>query len=161
MSPGCYSIEGACRWREDARRVGQRVCLTNGCFDLLHAGHVQLLHEARVSADALVVALNSDASVRRLKGAGRPYVPALERAELLCALESVDQVVIFEEDTPLKTILMLRPELLVKGADWARDQIVGAKEIESWGGKLLRVPLRPGLSSSALVARVRERCRGE
>ncbi len=141
----------------EMRRLGRRVSFTNGCFDILHAGHVRLLAEARAQADALVVAVNDDPSVRRLKGPTRPLVPAEERAELLMALESVDRVVLFGEDTPLETILALRPDVLVKGADWRADAIVGAREVESWGGRVHRVELREGVSTSNIVERVRAR----
>jgi D-beta-D-heptose 7-phosphate kinase/D-beta-D-heptose 1-phosphate adenosyltransferase len=138
-------------WRER----GLRVAFTNGCFDLLHAGHLSLLEQARAAADVLVVAINSDASVRRLKGAGRPTVPEMERAEVLRALESVDRVTIYEEDTPLRAIEALLPDVLVKGADWALERIVGRAEVEAAGGVVLRVPLLPGLSTTELLARVR------
>ena len=154
---GASALDELRSWRETLRRQGRRVCLTNGCFDLLHAGHVQLLTAARATADALVVALNSDASVRRLKGPSRPLVPEQERAELLAALESVDRVVLFEQDTPLEVILALRPEVLAKGADWAVDKIVGAAEVQQWGGRVERISLVEGLSTSAIIERVRSR----
>ncbi len=157
MNVSSYTLELARRWRDDLRLEGCRIALTNGCFDLLHAGHIQVLVEARRAADALVVAVNSDASVRRLKGSPRPFVPENERAELLAALEPVDAVVIFDEDTPLETILALEPEILVKGGDWAEHEIVGARELQSWGGELLRVALREGLSTTSLAERIRQR----
>ena len=138
-------------WRESA----QPVVLTNGCFDLLHPGHIALLEAARQEGDVLVVALNSDGSVRGLKGEGRPHVPQAERAETLLALEAVDRVVIYEEPTPLETILRLRPDVLVKGADWAPDKIVGGPEVEGWGGRVVRVSLLPDRSTSTLVERIR------
>lgn len=141
--------------RERWRARGLRVALTNGCFDLLHRGHVTLLVEARSRADRLVVAINDDASVARLKGPGRPLVPFEERAELLAALEPVDMVVGFADDTPLGIVMDLRPDLLVKGADWPEDAIVGAAEVRSWGGDVARVPLAPNRSTSALVERIR------
>jgi D-beta-D-heptose 7-phosphate kinase/D-beta-D-heptose 1-phosphate adenosyltransferase len=116
-----------------------------------------LLTAARQEADALVVGLNDDASVTRLKGPARPLVPQAERAELLAALEAVDRVVLFGEDTPLATILALRPDVLVKGADWAEDAIVGAREVTSWGGSVARVQLVPGTSTTAIIERIRER----
>ena len=137
------------------RARGLRVAFTNGCFDLLHAGHLSLLEQARAAADVLVVAINSDASVRRLKGEGRPTVPEMERAEVLRALECVDRVTIYEEDTPLRAIEALLPDVLVKGADWALDRIVGRAEVAAAGGVVLRVPLLPGLSTTELLARVR------
>lgn len=141
-------------WRAAMRDAGRAVAFTNGCFDLLHSGHVALLHAARQAADALVVAINTDASTRRLKGPKRPIVPEAERAELLAALEAVDLVVMFDEDTPLEAIRTLRPDVLVKGADWAEDAIVGAPEVKGWGGRVVRVPLRDGRSTTNIVQRV-------
>jgi D-beta-D-heptose 7-phosphate kinase/D-beta-D-heptose 1-phosphate adenosyltransferase len=151
------SLEEAVAWRDGLRRSGGLVAFTNGCFDILHAGHVRLLAAARQTADALVVGLNDDASVTRLKGPSRPLVPQAERAELLAALEAVDRVVLFGEDTPLETLLALRPDVLVKGADWAEDAIVGAREVKSWGGRVARVQLVPGTSTTAIIERIRER----
>jgi D-beta-D-heptose 7-phosphate kinase/D-beta-D-heptose 1-phosphate adenosyltransferase len=142
----------ALRARLDAwRRSSKTVVFTNGCFDLLHAGHVRLLESARAEGDALVVGLNSDESVRRLKGPRRPVLPESERAEALRAIESVDDVLIYEEDTPLAAILALRPDVLVKGSDWDLNAIVGRAEVESWGGRVARVDLVPGRSTSRLI----------
>lgn len=141
--------------REAWRAAGQSVVLTNGCFDLLHPGHVALLEAARREGDCLVVALNSDASVRRLKGEGRPIVPAAERAELLLALEPVTRVVVYEQDTPLEVVRALLPDVLVKGADWAHDAIVGRAEVETAGGRVVRSGLVPGRSTSSIVERIR------
>ena len=141
--------------RRGWRAAGLRVVLTNGCFDLLHVGHLALLEAARRAGERLVVALNSDASVRRLKGEGRPIVPAAERAELLRALEAVDRVVVYEEDTPLEVVRVLEPDVLVKGADWAQEAIVGRAEVEAAGGRVLRVELLAGRSTSSLVERIR------
>jgi rfaE bifunctional protein nucleotidyltransferase chain/domain len=143
------------RERRGWRAAGRYVVLTNGCFDLLHPGHVALLEAARREGDVLVVALNSDASVRGLKGEGRPMVPAAERAELLLALEAVDRVVVYDEPTPLGVVVALLPDVLVKGADWAEDAVVGRAEVEAAGGRLVRVALVAGRSTSALVDRVR------
>ncbi len=140
-----------------ARRRGERVVFTNGCFDLLHVGHVRSLAQARHLGDRLLVALNSDASVRRLKGRGRPTVPARQRRELLAALESVDWVVTFAEDTPLSLIRALRPDVLAKGGDWRLSEIVGRREVESWGGRVVRLRRVPGASTSRLLARARRR----
>jgi len=142
--------ERAC-WRDD----GTRVVFTNGCFDLLHPGHVRLLEAARAEGDRLVVGLNSDASVGRLKGEGRPLLPEAERAETLLALEPVDRVVIYDEDTPREVIAALLPDVLVKGADWERDAIVGREEVEASGGRVVRVELLPGRSTTALVERIK------
>jgi len=149
------NLEDADRWRVAQRKLGP-VVFTNGVFDLLHAGHVALLEAARTEGAALLVGANSDASVRRLgKGTDRPFVPAPERARLLAGLACVDCVVLFDEDTPLHLIRRLRPDVLVKGADYAREQIVGADEVEGWGGRVVRVPLVPGLSTTELLRRLR------
>lgn len=149
------SLEAAAAWRAEQRGRGGRVVFTNGVFDLLHAGHVSLLEAARAEGDALVVGVNSDASARRLgKGPDRPLVPAAERARVLAALAAVDCVVVFEEDTPLALIRRLRPDVLVKGADYAPEAIVGAVEVEGWGGRVVRVPLVEGQSTTALIARL-------
>ena len=136
------------------RKAGLKVVLTNGCFDLLHPGHVALFEAARAQGDVLVVALNSDRSVREIKGQGRPLVPAGERAETLLALEAVDRAVIYDEPTPLAVITALRPDVLVKGADWPLDQIVGRREVEEAGGRVVRVDLVSGRSTSAIVERI-------
>ncbi len=157
---GAIDLAEARAWRAGLRRIGRKLAFTNGCFDLLHAGHVRLLTAAREAADALIVALNTDASVQRVKGPGRPLVPEAERAELLAALEPVDRVVLFGEDTPLETILALEPDVLVKGADWVEENIVGAREVKSWGGKVVRVQLIAGASTSAIIQRIRDRFGG-
>ena len=143
--------------RRGWKAAGKAVVFTNGCFDLLHPGHVSLLERARAEGEVLVVGLNSDASVARLKGAGRPIVPQEERAEVLCALEAVTRVVVYDEDTPREIIAALLPDVLVKGADWAIDAIVGRKEVESAGGRVVRVEIVPGRSTSGIVDRIRER----
>jgi rfaE bifunctional protein nucleotidyltransferase chain/domain len=148
--------DDAARWRERQRGT---VVFTNGVFDLLHVGHVALLEAARAeggAGGALAVGVNSDASVRRLeKGTERPIVPAGERARLLAALACVDCVVLFDEETPLRLIERLRPDVLVKGADYARATIVGADQVEAWGGRVVRVPLVKGASTTRLLARLR------
>ena len=147
------TVGDAARWRE-----GQRgpVVFTNGVFDLLHVGHVALLEAARAEGGALAVGVNGDASVRRLeKGTDRPIVPERERARLIAALACVDCVVLFDEETPLSLIERLRPDVLVKGADYARAAIVGADQVEAWGGRVVRVPLVLGASTTALIARLR------
>jgi D-beta-D-heptose 7-phosphate kinase/D-beta-D-heptose 1-phosphate adenosyltransferase len=145
------AIEQVERWR----RRGWRVGFTNGCFDLLHPGHVHLLEQARAACDRLVVGLNSDASVRRLKGAGRPVQPEAARAAVLASLAAVDLVSIFEEDTPLALMSELRPDLLVKGADYTFETVVGADEMQAWGGRIMLAELLPGHSTTATVARLR------
>ncbi len=128
---------------------------TNGCFDLLHPGHVRYLQKARALGDALVVACNSDVSVRRLKGPGRPVMPAAERCEVLAALECVDYVTLFDEDTPLEIIRRLRPDVLVKGGDWPLDRIVGREIVESHGGKVIALEFEEGYSTTDIIARIR------
>jgi D-beta-D-heptose 7-phosphate kinase/D-beta-D-heptose 1-phosphate adenosyltransferase len=137
------------------RRWGLRIGFTNGCFDLVHPGHVRLLTEARTSCDRLIVGLNSDASVTRLKGAGRPLQGQQARAEVLAALEAVDVVVLFEEDTPLELIRRVRPAVLVKGADYRLDEVVGRELVEADGGTVLLVPILPGHSTTEIVERQR------
>jgi D-beta-D-heptose 7-phosphate kinase/D-beta-D-heptose 1-phosphate adenosyltransferase len=137
------------------RAAGRRVVFTNGCFDLLHAGHVALLEAARAQGDVLIVGLNSDASVRRLKGHDRPILPEQERAETLLALEPVDRVLVYAEDTPLATIQALLPDVLVKGADWGPGAIVGSDVVEAAGGRVVRIELVAGRSTTGLVERAR------
>jgi rfaE bifunctional protein nucleotidyltransferase chain/domain len=147
------TLAQAIAWR--AAQAGP-VVFTNGVFDLLHAGHVELLEAARSEGEALIVGLNSDASVRRLgKGPERPVSDQHARARVLAGLAAIDCVVLFEEDTPLRLIQALAPDVLVKGADYSRDRIVGADWIESRGGRVVRVPLVPGFSTTALLERFR------
>jgi len=134
------------RWR----RAGKAVVFTNGCYDLLHPGHVRLLEKARSLGDILILALNSDASVARLKGPTRPLIPEIERAELVAALEAVDAVILFDEDTPRELIAALLPDILVKGADWAH-WIAGREEVEAAGGRVLALGLEPGYSTTGIV----------
>jgi D-beta-D-heptose 7-phosphate kinase/D-beta-D-heptose 1-phosphate adenosyltransferase len=138
------------------RAAGERVVFTNGVYDLLHRGHVEYLEEARALGDRLVVGVNSDASVRRLKGPTRPIVPQDERAELIAALACVDLALIFEDDTPLALIEAVAPDVLVKGADWAEDAIVGSEFVKARGGRVERIALREGLSTSTIVKRILE-----
>lgn len=139
----------------EARRRGRRIVFTNGVFDILHPGHVRYLQAARAHGDLLIVGLNSDASVRRNKGDGRPVNPELERAEVLAALACVDAVSIFDEDTPAEIIRLVCPDVLVKGADWPEDQIVGRDTVEAHGGVVIREPIAAGYSTSAIIERVR------
>jgi D-beta-D-heptose 7-phosphate kinase/D-beta-D-heptose 1-phosphate adenosyltransferase len=138
------------------RADGRKIVFTNGVFDLLHPGHVRYLQRARQLGDALVVGLNSDRSVRAIKGADRPITPEAERAELLAALACVDGVVIFDEETPRDLIAAIQPDVLVKGADWAEDAIVGRDVVEARGGRVVRVPVEAGYSTSAIVRKIRE-----
>jgi len=133
--------------------AGLEVVFTNGCFDLLHIGHVMLLDAARREGDRLIVGINSDASVARLKGPSRPIVPEHARARVLAAIEAVDAVVIFDTPTPLELLLELRPIVIVKGGDYLADEILGAKEVRSWGGRVKIVPFVEGFSTTQLIAR--------
>jgi D-beta-D-heptose 7-phosphate kinase/D-beta-D-heptose 1-phosphate adenosyltransferase len=155
MSSGGHSLSSLGEERRKWREEGRRVVLTNGCFDLLHPGHLALLEAARAHGDVLVVAINSDRSVRRIKGEGRPLVPEAERAETLLALEAVDRVVVYDDPTPLEVVKALAPDVLVKGADWAEDAIVGREEVEAAGGKVVRVEMVPGRSTTAMLERIR------
>jgi D-beta-D-heptose 7-phosphate kinase/D-beta-D-heptose 1-phosphate adenosyltransferase len=148
--------DGAQRWAAEQRAAGKRVVFTNGVFDLLHPGHTRYLSEARSHGDVLIVGVNSDRSVRALaKGPDRPLTPAHERAEILAALRAVDAVVIFDEETPRAIVAAVQPDVLVKGADWAADAIVGRDVVEARGGRVVRIALAPGYSTTAIVARAR------
>lgn len=138
----------------DAQRAGRVVVFTNGCFDLLHPGHIQLLQSAKRLGDMLVVGLNTDDSVRRLKGNGRPILAEHERAHMLAALDCVDYVVLFGEATPIPLLDVLRPDVLVKGADYRLDQVVGRELVESYGGRVELIPIVQGLSTTEIVDRV-------
>jgi len=156
LHSGILSLEQAILRFGREKRNGRRVVFTNGCFDLLHPGHVRLLEEARALGDVLIVGLNSDRSVRELKGVGRPIIPELERAEILASLECVDAVCIFGEATPRRIISELLPDVLVKGGDWRADQIIGREEVESAGGQVVSIPVVPGHSTTAILRRIRE-----
>jgi rfaE bifunctional protein nucleotidyltransferase chain/domain len=143
------------RFVEAARSRHQRIVFTNGAFDLLHPGHVRYLQHARALGDVLIVGLNADESVRRNKGIGKPIIPQDERAEILAALECVDVVVVFDEDTPAAMIHLVQPDVLVKGADWPADQIVGRDTVEARGGRVVLVPVEEGHSTTAIVERIR------
>lgn len=142
-------------WGEAVHAAGRTLAFTNGCFDLVHAGHLASLAQARGAADELIVALNSDASVTALKGAGRPIIAEADRAALIASLRPVSAVTIFAEPTPLEVILQVRPDVLVKGSEYEEADIVGAREVKSWGGRVVRVPMVPGLSTSAIIAAIR------
>jgi rfaE bifunctional protein nucleotidyltransferase chain/domain len=148
--------EQATGWAAQLRHDGRRIVFTNGVFDLLHPGHVRYLQEARRLGEALVVAVNSDRSVRANKDAGRPIVPGDERAEVLAALACVDVVVVFDEDTPQELISKIQPDVLVKGADWAPDRIIGRDIVEARGGRVVRVPLADGYSTSEIIERIKK-----
>ncbi|MDW7759736.1 MAG: D-glycero-beta-D-manno-heptose 1-phosphate adenylyltransferase [Acidobacteriota bacterium] len=143
-------------FRDGVKREGRTVVFTNGCFDLLHAGHIRLFREARKLGDVLVVGVNADASVRRLKGPNRPVFPLRERLEVLAALTDIGGLISFGEDTPLQLIRRLRPDVLVKGGDWRPEEVVGRAEVEAAGGRLVIVPYLEGRSSSSIIDRVLE-----
>jgi D-glycero-beta-D-manno-heptose 1-phosphate adenylyltransferase len=151
-----YSRDDLISARAAWKRAGQTVVFTNGCYDLLHPGHIRLLEQARSLGDVLILALNSDASVRRLKGPGRPLTPEHERAEVACSLAAVDAVTIFDEDTPRELIAAVLPDVLVKGADWAH-WIAGREEVEAAGGKVLALALEPGYSTTGIVEQILSR----
>jgi D-beta-D-heptose 7-phosphate kinase/D-beta-D-heptose 1-phosphate adenosyltransferase len=148
--------EAAARWVKELQAEGQKVVFTNGCFDLLHPGHVRYLEGARSLGDALIVGVNTDLSVRRLKkGPGRPLTPEADRARVLAAGACVDRVVLFAEDTPLALITLLTPDILVKGGDYQLDEIVGREAVLARGGRLVALPFVPGYSTSRLIDRIR------
>ncbi len=149
------------RVRERLRGEGRRLVFTNGCFDLLHVGHVRYLREARALGDALLVAINSDRSVRALKGAGRPLVSEAERAEVLAALAAVDFVTVFDEESPRSLIADLLPDVLVKGGDYSTDEIHGREEVEAAGGQVLSLPFVEGASTTNIIQRIKEVTRDE
>jgi rfaE bifunctional protein nucleotidyltransferase chain/domain len=140
--------------RQRLRQTGMRLVFTNGCFDLLHPGHITYLQQARLLGDALVVALNSDSSVRRLKGEGRPILRERERAEVMAALACVDYVTIFSEETPRRLIAELLPDVLVKGGDWSLETIVGRREVEEAGGSVQSLSFIEGVSTSEIIERI-------
>ena len=148
---------GAARYAAELRAAGRRLVFTNGVFDLLHPGHVRYLRAAAALGDALMVGLNTDESVRRNKGEGRPITPELERAELIAALECVAAVTMFDEDTPARIVQEVLPAVLVKGADWPEDQIVGRDTVEAGGGRVVRIAVEEGYSTSALLEKIRAR----
>jgi D-beta-D-heptose 7-phosphate kinase/D-beta-D-heptose 1-phosphate adenosyltransferase len=139
----------------DWRHQGVRIGFTNGCFDILHPGHIKLLTEAHAACDRLVVGLNSDASVKRLKGAGRPVQEVHARAEILAAIEAVDLVVIFDQDTPLELIRLVQPKVLAKGGDYEREEVVGYDFVEKHGGEIMLIDLMPGFSTTKIVRKSR------
>ncbi|HEV3217965.1 MAG TPA: D-glycero-beta-D-manno-heptose 1-phosphate adenylyltransferase [Vicinamibacterales bacterium] len=149
-----WSAETAAAWVERLRREGKTVVFTNGVFDILHPGHVRYLEDARREGDALLVGVNSDRSVKAIKGPARPINSEDERAELLAALGCVDGVVIFDEDDPRQIVDRLQPDVLAKGADWAADRIIGRDTVEARGGRVVRIPLAAGYSTSAIIEKI-------
>ncbi len=157
MNSVTVSWDEARQWREQMRSESRSVVFTNGCFDILHAGHVELLEIARTFGDALILGLNSDASVRRLKGENRPVVPGTDRARVMGALRAVDRVTLFEQDTPFELIEALKPDVLVKGGDWKPEDVVGKDIVEAHGGRVEIVPLVKGRSTTNVIAEVVKR----
>ena len=155
MHPAVLTLEELILQFGPGKRNGSRVVFTNGCFDLLHPGHIKLLEAARAMGEALVVGMNSDESVRTLKGAGRPVIPEQERAEILASLECVDAVIVFDELTPQKTVTALLPDILVKGGDWPGNQIVGREEVEAAGGKVVLIDVVEGYSTTEILRKIR------
>jgi rfaE bifunctional protein nucleotidyltransferase chain/domain len=139
---------------QDLKRAAKKIVFTNGCFDLLHPGHVKLLEQAKSLGDTLIVGINSDGSVRKNKGANRPVMPAGERAEILAGLAAVDYVVVFDEPTPRELIAAILPNILVKGSDWGADEIVGREDVEGVGGRVVSIPVEPGFSTTNLILRI-------
>jgi len=156
LIPAILTLDEAILRFGHEKRNGRRVVFTNGCFDLLHPGHIRTLELAREMGDVLIVGLNSDNSVRQLKGEGRPLLPERERAEILAAMESVDGVIIFDDLTPQKVIARLLPDVLVKGGDWADDRIVGREEVEAAGGCVVSAPVVPGYSTTEILRKIRD-----
>ena len=155
MRKKVLSIAEAVAMVEHLRHTGKEVVFTNGVFDLLHPGHVRYLRDARNEGDALIVAVNSDRSVRTIKGPMRPVHPEGERAEVVAALACVDAVVVFDEETPQQVISRLQPDVLAKGADWAMDAIIGREIVERRGGRVVRIPLAEGYSTSAIIEKIK------
>jgi D-glycero-beta-D-manno-heptose 1-phosphate adenylyltransferase len=152
---GVLSRPEAAAWVQRLRAEGKTIVFTNGVFDLLHPGHVRYLAEARAHGDALIVGVNSDRSVRAIKGPERPINSEQERAEVLAALEVVDAVVVFDEDDPHAIISAIQPDILVKGADWAADRIIGRDVVEARGGTVIRIAFAPGFSTTRMIQRIR------
>ena len=141
---------------EELRKKGKKIAFTNGCFDILHVGHVRYLREAKKTADVLVLALNSDSSVRSIKGEKRPLMNENERAEILAALEFIDFITIFEELTPLELICCLKPDILIKGGDWPEEKVVGREEVKKWGGRVAIIPEIEGKSTTNIVEKIKK-----
>jgi len=154
MTPGVLSLDAGARLAGQLRHAGKVVVFTNGVFDLLHPGHVRYLQAARAEGDALIVGVNSDRSVRAIKGPSRPITPENERAEILAALDCVTAAIVFDQDTPAEIICRIEPDVLVKGADWAADAIVGRDTVEGRGGRVVRMPIEQGWSTTSLVTAI-------
>lgn len=154
MESKIYQREELKQALDRLRRDGRKIVFTNGCFDILHVGHVRYLQAAKNMGDVLVLALNSDSSVKSIKGDKRPLIPEMERAIVVAALASVDYVIIFSETTPLSLIEFLRPDVLVKGGDWAEEQVVGRETVAQWGGKVVIIPSIKGASTTNIVGKI-------
>ncbi|MBN2514811.1 MAG: D-glycero-beta-D-manno-heptose 1-phosphate adenylyltransferase [Deltaproteobacteria bacterium] len=141
---------------EEYKKEGKKIVFTNGCFDIIHAGHVRYLSDAKKLGDILVLALNSDSSVRSIKGKPRPFVPQAERAYVIASLESVDYVTIFDEDTPLLLIEDLKPHILVKGGDWTEETVVGRNSVTKWGGRVVIMPEVKGISTTNIIEKIKK-----
>jgi D-beta-D-heptose 7-phosphate kinase/D-beta-D-heptose 1-phosphate adenosyltransferase len=148
------SLAGLKEIRAKLRRKGKKVVFTNGCFDLIHGGHIALFKKARACGDVLIVGLNTDASVRKIKGPSRPVFPLKERFEILSAITHIDYLTSFSEETPQRIIAALLPDVLVKGGDWGSDEIVGKQEVEAAGGKVVRIPYLNGHSSTRIIRKI-------
>jgi len=149
--------EGLLKTIQDLKRKGDRIVFTNGCFDLLHVGHVRYLEQAKSLGEVLVVGINSDRSVQGLKGPRRPILPVEERAEILSGLGCIDYITVFDEPTPFELISILRPDILVKGGDWSREQIVGGEVVEGNGGRVIIIPFVEGSSTTNIIETIWER----
>ena len=156
-----HSLKEAAELAKESRKQGKSLVLANGCFDLLHVGHVKYLQQARALGDLLVLGLNSDASIRRLKGEKRPLLDEAERAQILAALDCIDYLTIFDEDTPLELLQVLRPTILVKGGDYAPDEVVGKELVESYGGRVELIQFVDGKSTTSIIDKVLSRYRDE
>ena len=156
MHPGVLTLEQTIVRFGREKRNGKQLVFTNGCFDLLHPGHIHSLQTARALGDVLIVGINSDRSVRMLKGQGRPVIPEQERAEILASMECVDAVVIFDALTPQRVVALLLPDVLVKGGDWPENEIVGREEVQAAGGKVVLVDVVPGYSTTEILKKIRE-----
>jgi len=156
MSAGVLSLSAGVALVEQLRATGKQVVFTNGVFDLLHPGHVRYLQAARSEGDALIVGVNSDRSVHAIKGPTRPITPERERAEILAALDCVNAAIVFDEDTPASIIQQIQPDVLVKGADWAADAIIGRDTVEARGGRVVRMPIEHGWSTTSIVSAIHD-----
>ncbi len=155
----CQKIQKISRLKKILARLrvrGKKIVFTNGCFDILHVGHIRYLRKAKSLGDILIVGMNTDRSVKAIKGETRPIVPEKERAEVLSALEFVDYVILFDEPDPLDLIAGLKPDVLVKGADWSKDRIIGREVVENLGGRVARIPMVPGASTTGLIERIKK-----